>query len=164
MLGLILISNLASAGFAVGFPYKISLHRGETYEGSFSLQNVIPPTEDTTVEVVVEEGEQYIQFLDGKTIQIRANETKNIPIRISIPDSADGGDIYKAKITFKPVSGGVQQGETVSLRFSVGKTFDIEVVGPTKGERMAKIASVILFIIVIILIIVLVRIMMRKKK
>ena len=160
----IIFSNIASAGFAVGFPYKISLHRGESYEGSFSLQNVIPPTEETTVKIKVTEGEEYITFPEGTTFQLAANEIKNVPVKISLPQDADGGKIYKAKIIFEPVSGGVQNGGIVSLRFSVGKNFDIEVIGNTKAERLAKIASVILFIVVIILIIVLIKVLKNKKR
>lgn len=160
----ILFSNLASAGFAVGFPYKIELKRGESYEGSFQLQNVLPPTEATTVEIVVEEGEEYISFPEGTTIHLAADEIKNAPVKITIPEDADGGDVYKAKIIFRPTSGGVQQGGTVSLRLSVGKTFDIEVIGDTKAERLAKTASIILFIVAVILIIVLIRVLKNKKK
>ena len=160
----ILFSSLASAGFAIGFPYKIELRRGESYEGSFSIQNVLPPTEATTVEIVIEEGEDYISFPEGTTFQLAPNEIKNAPVKITIPKDADGGDVYKAKIVFTPSSGGVQEGGTVSLRLSIGKSFNIEVIGDTKAERLAKTASIILFIIAIALIIILIRVLKNKKK
>ena len=163
-MGIIFLSNYASAEFAVGFPYRISLHRGETYDGSFSIQNVISPAEDLTIEIVVEKGSEYIQFPQGNTIDIKANQTLNIPVKITAPEKAEGGDIYQTKIIFKPTSGGVQEGGTVNLRFSLGKTFDIEVIGPTKAERLAKIASIVLGIIVLILIIVLLRVIKNKQK
>ncbi len=164
LVGAIFLINFASAGFAVGFPYKISLHRGETYDGSFQLQNVLPPTEDTTLEIIVEQGQEYIQFPEGTSIQLAANEIKNIPVKITLPENADSGDVYKAKIIFRPVSGGVQEGGTVSLRFSLGKTFDIEVIGDTKAEKLAKTASIILFIVAIVLIIILIKVLSKKKK
>ena len=160
---LITFSNFVSAGFAIGFPYKIELRRGESYEGSFSLQNVLPPTEDTTIKITIEEGSQYISFPQGTTIQLAANEIKNAPVKITIPEDADGGDVYKAKISFKSVSDGVQEGGTVSLRLSVGKSFDIEVIGDTKAERLAKTASVILFIVAVVLIIILIIVLKKKK-
>ena len=163
LLGTIFLMNFASAGFAVGFPYKISLHRGETYDGSFQLQNVIPPTEDTTVEIIIEEGEEYMQFPEGKTVNLAAGEIKNIPVKITLPSNADGGDVYKAKIIFKPSSGEAQESGTVSLRFSIGKSFDIEVIGDTKTERLAKTASIILFIVAIVLIIILIIVLKKKK-
>ncbi len=164
LLGVIILSSFASAGFAIGFPYKITLNRGESYEGSFSLQNVIPPTEATTIEIIIEEGEEYISFPEGTTFQLAANEVKNAPVKITLPEEADSGDIYKAKIIFRPVSGGVQEGGTVSLRLSIGKSFDIEVIGDTKTERLAKTASIILFIAAIVLIIILIIVLKNKRK
>ncbi len=164
LIGVIVLISFASAGFAIGFPYKIELNRGESYEGGFSLQNVLPPTEDTTVEIIVDEGEEYISFPEGKTVNIAANEIKNVPVKITLPEDADGGDVYKAKILFRPVSGGVQGGGTVSLRLSVGRAFDIEVIGETKAERLAKTASVILLIVAVILVIVLIKVLNKKKK
>ena len=164
LIGAIILSSFANAGFAIGFPYKITLHRGESFEGSFSLQNVLPPAEAMTIEIVVIEGEEYLSFPEGTTFQLAANEIKNAPVKITLPEDADGGDIYKVKINFRPVSGGVQGSGTVSLRLSLGKTFDIEVIGDTKAERLAKTASIILFIVAIILIIVLIKVLKNKRR
>ncbi len=156
----IILSNLASAGFAVGFPYKIELKKGETYEGNFQLQNIIQPVEQITIEVVIEQGEEYISFPEGRTIQLVANETKNIPVKISVPNNAGGGEIYNAKIIFKPISGGIQTGETVNFRLSVGKSFDIEII----KENNNILTIVIVFLILAVLIVIILLLKLLKKR
>ncbi len=157
----IILSNFASAGFAVGFPYKIDLKKGETYDGSFQLQNIIQPVEQITVEIIIEQGEEYLSFPDGTTIQLAANEIKNIPVKISVPNNADGGDVYNAKIIFKPVSGDVQEGGTVNFRLSVGRSFDIEVIKET--NTILVIAIVFLILAILILILILLKTLKNKK-
>ncbi len=160
---LIILSSYASAGFGVGFPFKISLNPGETYEGSLSLQNRIEPVEDMTIEIIVEEGEEYIIFPNGKTVQITANETLNIPVKISVPESAEPGAVYKVKMLFKPTSRGTQQGGTVNFILSLGKSFDIEVLGESKNKGAIIIILLLLITIIVVLAVLLIRALGKKK-
>lgn len=148
----IMLSNFASAGFAVGFPHKIELKNGESYDGSFQLQNVIPPVEQITVEIIVEQGEEYVSFPEGTTIQLTANEIKNVPVKISVPENANGGDVYNTKIIFKPISGGAQENGTVNFRLSVGRSFDIEVIKETNTLLIITIFFLTLAILILVII------------
>jgi len=158
----ILAGAFASAAFGVGFPYKISLHPGETYEGSFSIQNVLEPTEDTTISIVVEKGQEYIQFPEGTTIQLSKGETKNIPVKITIPERGDA-DKYNVQILFQPTSAAAagQEG-TIELVLALKKSFDIEVIRDKSNK--AVYTSIALVLIAVILIIILMRVLKNSKK
>lgn len=159
ILGIVLTASVVSAGFAVSFPYKISLHPGETYEGSFSLQNVLQPSEDTTIEIIVESGNEYIQFPEGTTIQLAENETKNVPVKVTLPEDVNL-DKYSIQLLFQPVSA-QNQGGTVDIVLALRKSFDIDVI--RENNKKTAIAITLLIIVAIILLILLLKVLRNKK-
>src|SRR3989344_5386823 len=101
---IILSSNINA--FAVGFEStSLNLYPGEEHESAFSLQNYGAEAGDITVEAVIEEGGEYITFIDGNKFDVGANNNAAAPVRINIPDNARAGDRLNIKILFKVISG-----------------------------------------------------------
>ena len=152
---------MASAAFGVGFPYKISLRPGETTEEIFSIQNVLEPTEEITLQITVENGEEYIQFPEGTTINLARNEIKNVPVKISIPKNTKA-EKYNVRILFQPASTSQAQGGTIDLVLAIKKSFDIEII--KEENKNLKLIIGILIAIAIVLIAILIKILNGKKK
>jgi len=119
---------LVSAAFGIGFPNGVSLYPGEILDTGFSIQNVIDPTEDIVIEVSVVEGSDYVTLSEGTQFSVPAGEVIPVPIRISVSDSANIGDLHNIVVSFSTVSGGIEGGGTVDIAFGITKSFDIEVV------------------------------------
>ncbi len=159
----ILISIKVSAGFALGFPYEIKGNPGETHREIISLQNKVEPISDMTIEIVINEGGEYISFPEGKIINMLANETKNIPLDIIVPANAKPGQSFDVSLQFKQVAGSSQSQGTIGVSLTISKDFKIKVAREPSNTK-AIVVSSILALITLILIIILVRTLMQKKK
>ncbi len=155
----IIVGTFASASFGVSFPNAINLQPGETYEGYFSVQNVLEPTENLTLEITIENGQEYVQFPQGTTVQLAKGEIKNVPVKIYLPNNARA-DKYNVQILFQPTSA-QNQGGTLDLVLATRKSFDIEVIKGT--NKVIAFAIVFLTIAVLILIIILLKTLRKKK-
>ncbi len=155
----VIVGAFASASLGISFPNAISLHPGETYESSFSIQNVLEPTKNITLEITIENGQEYIQFPEGTTIQLAKGEIKNVPVKISLPKNARA-DKYNVQILFQPTAAQSQSG-TLDLVLAIRKSFDIEVI--KKTNNLLIITIVLLSIAVLILILILLKTIRNKK-
>ncbi|MGV8142731.1 MAG: hypothetical protein ACP5NS_03795 [Candidatus Pacearchaeota archaeon] len=162
MILITLVSVKVSAGFALGFPYEIKGNPGETHREIVSLQNRIEPVSDITIEIVVVSGGEYLSFPEGKIIEIAANDTKNIPMDVVIPQNAKSGRSLDASLLFKQVAGSSQSQGTVGVSLTISKEFKIKVEGEETNNK-AIIVSSILAVLVVILIIILIRTLMHRK-
>ncbi len=160
LLAIILVGTLVSAGLGISFPYGISLTPGNSTEEFFSITNN-GASEDSIIEITIEEGEEYIQFPNGLTISLSVNETERVKSIISLPITANE-DKYPVKLLFKLNSSQTQNG-TVSLIQGIGKSFDITVIKEEKKSNLTTIIGVILSITITAVIIIMFR-MLRKKK
>jgi hypothetical protein len=147
---LVLITSFAFAGFGISFPSKIPLLPGETYEGNLNLQNVLEPTTDTTFEITIEQGQEYVEFPNGNQIQINAGDVANIPIKVTAPEKTNL-DSIKIILLIEPILDQSSQG-AINLVVGLKKSFDIEIIKPVGLQTFAIIALILLAIIAGILI------------
>ncbi len=147
-----------SASFGVGFPTKIAIHPGESYQGQISIQNVLPDSKDMSLEIIIKEGSEYISFPEGQIIEIKKDEIKKIPIQVTIPKEINSIK-EKVQLEFRPVQG-ESQVQGVSIVLSIGKSFDIEIIQEINNK--IKFIVAILLIIAVLLIVVLFKVIKRK--
>ncbi len=162
MIIFVLLSIHVSAGFGISVPYDIKGNPGETNREIVQIQNKIAPTSDITIEIIVKKGEEYVSFPEGKIIEIKSNETKNILLDLIIPNKAKSGQNLEVSLLFKQISGNSQSQGTVGMSMSVSEDFQIKVIGE-KGNNSVLIISSILSIIIIILTTILIKTLMRQK-
>jgi hypothetical protein len=143
---IIIFTSLVSAGFGVSFPTTIPLQPGEIYEGNINLQNVIIPTEDTTFEIIVEEGQEFIEFPNGNQVFVKSGEVVNIPVIITAPEKSRQGSL-KVLLLFQPISETSGQQGTVNVVFALKKSFELEILQDKNAQTIAVIALILLVII-----------------
>lgn len=171
----LLLSNFVSANFGVGSPVRENLYPGQTIESAFSLQNTLDNAEDMVIKGSILEGEDYVTFInDVSSISVPAGGVVSVPIRISVPDNVNIGDIYEVRALFETVSGRTAgEGGMVEFKFNVQKSFNIgviekpaEPVAPITEttETRASASTVWIWIIVIIIILIIIIWWMMKRK
>jgi hypothetical protein len=135
--------SILVGAISIGSPGAVNLEPGSSSETSFSILNKGESAEDVVVEVVVEEGSEYITFLDGTTFDVPAGQVASVPTRISVPASANVGDQYKVTIVFVPLEGGEgSEGGTVDLTFGFKSSFNVNVVEKITEEGVVGEESV----------------------
>lgn len=154
--------NEVSAGFALGTPYRIEGNAGESHLELISIQNLIEPTTDATFEITIITGSEYISFPDGQRIDVKANESKNIEMLVSIPKKSKPEQIYESAIIVKQIAGQSATQGTVGLSVSLGETFKIHVNGEKQNSKVI-IISIVLGILIILLIWLLIKTLRSKK-
>jgi hypothetical protein len=160
----VILVSFVSADFAVGFDNRIVLEKGQSIDRQFSIANSLDASE-ATIEVVVENGAEYLVLLEGNTYTLPGSGgAVAVPVRISTPSTGvDVGDIFEVVVSFKTVSGGVEEGGTVDLKTGHSKSFEIEVVekpasaeqpapGLMSGAMMWLVAAVVIVVIVVIVV------------
>ena len=171
LLVLVIISSFTSA-FGVGFRgSKFNLHPGDVLDTSFSLQNNDVGTGTITIEVVVEEGGDYVALVGGSSrFDVPEGGNVEVPVRISVPGNARVGDLYKVKVLFRQLNsivGNEGGGTNVGFAFNQRNSFDIQVVesiekGAPEKESIA--ANILLWLVIIIVIVIIVWLILKKKK
>lgn len=153
---LVLLSVFISADFGIGFANKVSLSPGGSIDRYFSLQNVIEPISDTTVNVSVVEGSKYVSFPEGTIFEVPAGETVSIPVTLSISSNARVGDEYPVKIMFNTIAGGSGSGGgTVQFTMGISKSFGILVTEKTAEVEEGISRTLILFVLIVLIILLL---------
>lgn len=162
----LMLCSFVSA-FAVSSPGNIGLYPGESSEEMFSIQNIAEPASDMIVEILMVEGGEYISFLEGTTYDVDAGNVVPVKARISVPEDAKIGDVYKIKVTFKPTSIESTDGEgMVQFVSNYVLSLNVEIV-PKPGEEAPEGISttwIVLGIILIIIVIVLIWFANKSKK
>jgi len=177
---LVMVSSFFVSGFSIGSFSAVNLEPGESSEEIFSLMNLGDSAEDVVVEVVVEEGGDYISLPEGTSYDVPAGEIVPVRVSVSVPDGSSVGDTFSSRIVFSTVSGGVSEGGTVDIGFGYSKTFNINVIerviieepetgGTVGGEEpgAAGGGNTLWWIVgaaVVIIIIIIIWIVMKKKK
>jgi len=174
----ILSSSLINA-FAVGFSgSKLGIYPNQnSLEESFSLQNYGEDAKDIIVEIVVEEGNEYVSFTQGISYNIPAQSNIAVPIIITPPAGAQVGDKFSFTVLFRSDSGSssesAEEGNIIGFNINQRHVIEIEVVEKPTGESVQEtpqeaegisqiwyILGIILLIVIIAIIVLLVK---RKK-
>jgi hypothetical protein len=158
---IILLNSFVSANFAIGFPHKISLEPGETYKGFISIQNVLGETKDTTIDIKVEQGSDFITFPEGSKVEIKEDEVIDFPVEITIHKNIKENS-QSIQVLFSPEKKTSGDG-TVGLSLSLRKIFNIDVIKPEKTGNFLIFFLIALVVVIIILATVIIR-RMRKSK
>lgn len=168
---LIVFLSVFVNAFSVGFRgSRLGLTPGQTLETAFSLDS--SEENDATIQITVEEGAEYITFTQGTSFNLPAGENVAVPVRISVPQDANIGDVYTIKVLFKSVGGeGTSAGEGTNIGFVFNhrKTIGIEVIEElVRGEQPAPPKETGLLWIIglgaVIVIIVIVVLLMKSKQ
>jgi hypothetical protein len=134
---LIGLSSFVSAQFGVGSPVRENLYPGQVLDSSISLQNTIDDAADIVVSGEILKGGEYVSFLkDVSSIEVPASGVVSIPIRISVSENANIGDIYEVELMFRTVSGGAEGEGMIQFRSNVGKSFTIGVIAEPGSEQI----------------------------
>jgi len=142
VIAMVMLSGLSRADFGIGFAGGVGVKPGESVEKSFSVQNVIEPTADLAIEASVEEGKDYVSLIGEKRFEAKAGEIVSVPVRISVPEDKNAGDVFPAKIFFRTISGGAEEEGMIGFSMSIGKSFDI-VVLDKDGKRTEVVEKVV---------------------
>lgn len=143
---LIIISGILVSGFGVGFESnKLKLYPGEVLDSSFILQNYQDNAGVLNIEVNIEEGTDYMSLTNGNVFEVPVQSSIIAPVKVSVPQDAKIGDVYKVKVLFR-ASGGEAEKESgkntaVGFLFSQRRNIDIEVVpkpAPAEPEAPAS--------------------------
>jgi len=166
IMAVIMFSSFVSA-FGVGFQNtRLSLNPGQTIDSAFSLQNHKDGEGDLIIEVILEEGGEYLTFTEGTQFNVPTKTSVPAPVRISVPVDAKIGEVYTLKVLFRSVSGGVEEvdgeGTSIGLLLSQRRNIEIEVVPeeivepelPAPEEGLGTIWWVLGIVVVIIVIVV----------
>ena len=174
VVGILMVVGLSTfvSAFALGFANKISLYPGESTDTSFSLQNVIEPTADLVLGVVVEEGSEYVSFTEGTQFNVPEGESVRAKVRVSVPETASVGDIYTVTVVFGTVSS-ESIGDEGTIQFTTfhRKSFEIEVMAepaleieePAAGEGLGAGMWILIIVIIVVVIVVIVLVVKKKK-
>lgn len=161
----VLLISFVSA-FSVAFDSsKLQLSLGEEFESTFSLQNY-GNSEDITVELTVEEGGDYISLSEGLQYDIKSESSAGVPVKFTVPETANIGDSFPVTILFKVISGAVgSEGGAGTVGFVINRrrTIEIEVV-PKPGEEAPK-SNLIWYILTgIIIVVIIIWFIVKKRK
>lgn len=158
---IIFLIGFTTASFGVSFPSKISLTPGQIYEGTISLQNVLEPATDETIQIIVEKGQEYIELQENQ-IEIKAGEIKDISIKVTAPKKSSV-DNYQVQLLFQPIEKSPGQEGAVNIVLALRKSFEIEVLQNKNSKATQIIILIVLLIIIGILIKSLVKVLKNKK-
>lgn len=170
---LIFLLGVSVSAFGVSMTSStFELGPGESIDTIFILDNFGEDASDVTVEIVVEEGSEYITLAGDASFSLAKEGSAEVPVSISVPAEASVGDSYNAEILFRPTSGGEEgaggEGTTIGFVMSQRKSIDIVVVaaaGETTGDGTPPEGSNLwLWIIGIIVLIIIIWLVLRKKK
>jgi hypothetical protein len=126
---LVVVLSLNVSAFAIGSAGSFEVKPGESVEEYVHIMNRGAAASDVIVKVVVKEGEEYMELIEGDEFDVLAGGVASAKIKISVPEGATVGDKYSATLSFSPVSGGISRGGMVDIAFGYEKTFGINVVG-----------------------------------
>lgn len=125
----LVLSGFVSA-FGVSSPYwedhPMTIAAGEKRVVNFNLQNMVG---DNTANVKIElvEGGEVVS-LRKNSFTVDAGTALDVPLRVSVPRSADQGGVYEVQLEFR--SGAVSnEGEMVSVGTGMSVSFDVIVDG-----------------------------------
>lgn len=161
-------SYFVVAAFGLGFASGITISPGESIARSFSIQNVIAPTSDITIEVEIEEGSQYMTLTQGTRFDVGAGDIISIPVTFNVPTNSNIGDVYPAKVSFKTIAGGSSERGTVEFTTGNTKSFDIIVVeklidSQTETPEKESV-SIWIWVLIIAILIIVIGIIMKANK
>ena len=170
-LAVLFLSIAYVSAFSIGFSSAINIEPGQSVEKGFSIINKGTDAEDLTVEVVVEEGSQYITLPEGTQYQIPKGELKPVPATFSVPSSAQPGDKYTVKMSFNSIEGGTIGGGSLEFKVGHSLSFDINVMEkvpttssgeeqPTpapEGSSLWWILGIVVIVVVIVVVVLLVK-------
>jgi hypothetical protein len=156
-----------SAIGAGGVPEFIEVSPGETVDRTLSLQNLPAGDGDLTFKIIVNKGSEYVSVIDDQ-VNVLDGEIGESKIKISVPESANVGDVYDVVIDFKtsPIdSTGPGNGGT-AVQFSLGTSasFDIRVVEATETPAEISTTWIILGILGIIVLIIIIKFILKSGK
>ncbi len=160
---LTLLTGKVNAELALGFPYEVSGSSGQTFESIISLQNTLEPISNIQVEIIIKEGSEYVSFPQGTTINLSANETKNIKMLVSIPTNAKAEKKYPVSLAFKQKNNEAESSGMIGLSITILKDFNIRVLGEEKSNTIIVIISAILITLIILLSWLLIKTLKNKK-
>ena len=164
----LMVVNVSAIGIA--FPGTIIIHPGQSIEESVSLQNLPAGKGDLMFEGTIDNGAEYVSFLNNTYVNVPDGKARDILLNISVPESAKIGDVYKAKILFSssPVfSDEVDTGgSAVQFNLGTGLSFDIMVTRDPEEETPGGIGMiwVVPVIIAIIILTALIWFFVKRKK
>jgi hypothetical protein len=182
----LMISSFVGA-FGVAFDNNVEeMFPGQKLEKNIVIQNYNEGEGggDITVEVVVEEGSQYMT-LDGESRYLVPWQTSTkVPITLKVPDGADIGDQFEVNVLFRAVDSTTAtdegEGTSVGFLFSQRRNIKINVVPePVVEEDIAPAPSApapapesggiggimfVLMLLVVIAVIVIVIVVAKKRK
>jgi hypothetical protein len=125
-ISLLFLTSHVSA-FAIGGLGNANTFKGSNVEAGFSIMNRGVNDDDKIVEVIVEEGSEYVSIIGDNTFNVPAGKIAGGKALISIPNTTGIGDKFNSTILFKTVSGGVH-GDPIGIRLSYRKSFEIHVI------------------------------------
>jgi hypothetical protein len=111
------------------------LQPGESIETTFTLDNYRDDATDVVVEMVVEEGEEYLALTgEATSFNLAKDSSVNIPVSVSVSQDSIVGDVFDVKVLFRPISGGSEgvegDGTTIGFVMSQRKSISVAVVAP----------------------------------
>ncbi len=136
---LIVFSSFSVLALSIGNPSAVNGEPGVGVSSGVTLMNLGQGAKDVTVEIVVEEGGEYISFPDGLIYDVSAGTMLPVKINANIPSNAKIGDSFPVTIVFRPINGGGVTGEgTVSLAFGYRVSFNVNVIGAEGESELTK--------------------------
>lgn len=182
---LMIFSTVVVSAFGVGFENKrIKMFPGEERDYSFILQNYKDGVGTLTIEATIEEGSEYLTFLDRTQFEVPSQTSVLVPVKVSVPASSKVGDVHEMSVLFRTIAGSESSSDvdseatTIGMVFSNQRTIEIEVVPKpslaTVGENVSGTQTtssafsalmwVFVGIIVLIVVVLIILLVMRKKE
>lgn len=167
LLVLVLSIISVSAIGAGGMPEFVEISPGQTIDKTLSLQNLPVGEGDLAFKIMVDKGSEYISIIDDE-VDVLDGEIKEARIKISVPESANVGDVYNIKIDFKtfPISSTSSESSGTAVQFSLGTSlsFDVKVVEPLEETPSGISTTWIIIGIIVILLAIIIFWIMKKNK
>jgi hypothetical protein len=160
---LLCISNISA--FVVSSTYwsgnPLKLYAGQTENFTIILQNA-GGTSDLTLKAAISESSEVLKLIDTSDVYVvPAGGRTTVNLEAVIPEDAQSGKIYHAKIDFTET---LSEAGGTTFGSSIGQSFDIIVLEESKGDKPILRTALILCISGIIIILLIIALVIKLKK
>ena len=156
-----------------GEQYSLRLAPGESKVIQFELQNMVGEN-DVTFKVTLQSTQDVAQFVDSSTTYlVKHGESQPVPVRITIPSSAQIEEKYRVTLTTQEIKG-AQLGQ-LSVGSGFENSFNVIVtekprLAPSASGNVSNVSNVlaskqgVISLVILVLIIIALVIWFRKRK
>ena len=170
MIGIFLImalSIVSLSAIGVGGPEFLEIYPGQSIERALSLQNLPEGNGDLIFTGIVEEGVEYVSFIDND-IKVKDGEIGSVKLSVSVPEDAIINEVYNIEFKFSTSADSSDEGgEGTAVQFNLGTGFSLNINVIEEPEEPAVAGSNLIWWvlgIVIILLIIIIFFFIKKKQ